>query len=143
MKDARFTSPTPALLSRVDMLDGIDLHDRDTNGDLYEYMLSKTATAGTFHGYDFDFEATSNKKIVENQKLDAVVKLPSGVVRPYAGVSTAILFFTKTDSGGTDDVWIHDVRADGFPLDDKRNSVEENDLPDVLQRWVQRTGRRP
>ena len=59
--------------------------------------------------------------LVEDQKLDAVVKLPSGVFRPYAGVSTAILFFTKTNSGGTDDVWFYDVQADGFSLDDKRN----------------------
>ena len=297
MKDARFTIPTPALLSRVvDMLDDIPMQDRDTNGDLYEYMLSKIATAGTngqfrtprhiiklmvemtapqptdeicdpacrnvlaswlrrrstcasttremltdaqqwqhfhhsmFHGYDFDstmlrigsmnmllhgveqpdiryrdslsegaageeglyslilanppfagsldYESTSKdlqrvvktKKtellflalflrllkpggraavivpdgvlfgsskahkdlrriLVEDQKLDAVVKLPSGVFRPYAGVSTAILFFTKTNSGGTDHVWFYDVQADGFSLDDKRNPVEANDLP--------------
>ena len=291
MKDARFTIPTPALLSRVvDMLDDIPMEDRDTNGDLYEYMLSKIATAGQngqfrtprhiiklmvemtapqprrrdlrpglrhrrlpgrrvgvrrarrtprcmtdaaqrqhfhhsmFHGYDFDstmlrigsmnmllhgveqpdiryrdslsegaageeglyslvlanppfagsldYESTSKdlqrvvktKKtellflalflrllkpggraavivpdgvlfgsstahkdlrriLVEDQKLDAVVKLPSGVFRPYAGVSTAILFFTKTNSGGTDHVWFYDVQADGFSLDDKRNPV--------------------
>ncbi|WP_237111547.1 class I SAM-dependent DNA methyltransferase [Nocardioides sp. WS12] len=302
MKDARFTIPTPALLSKVvDMLDDIPMADRDTNGDLYEYLLSKIAAAGVngqfrtprhiidlmvqmtaptpgdeicdpacgtagflvaaseyvrdthptaltdatqrshfhssmFHGYDFDstmlrigsmnmllhgieapdiryrdslsegasedaerytlilanppfagsldYEATSKdlqrvvktkktellflalflkllkpggraavivpegvlfgssvahkalrKTLVEGQKLDAVVKLPSGVFRPYAGVSTAILFFTKTDSGGTDDVWFHDVQADGFSLDDKRNPVDANDLPDVLARW--------
>lgn len=80
------------------------------------------------------------KAIVEEQKLDAVVKLPSGVFKPYAGVSTAILFFTKTNSGGTDEVWFYDVRADGFSLDDKRNPVEANDLPDVLERWKERTG---
>ncbi len=302
MKDARFTIPTPALLSKVvDMLDDIPMTDRDTNGDLYEYLLSKIASAGVngqfrtprhiielmvamtaprpndeicdpaagtagflvaaseyirethadalldakqrkhfhesmFHGYDFDstmlrigsmnmllhgvespdiryrdslsegaagdaekytlilanppfagsldYESTSKdlqrvaktKKtellflalflkllkpggraavivpdgvlfgstkahkelrriLVEEQKLDAVVKLPSGVFRPYAGVSTAILFFTKTDSGGTDDVWFYDVRTDGFSLDDKRNPVDANDLPDVLARW--------
>jgi type I restriction enzyme M protein len=73
--------------------------------------------------------------LVEDQKLDAVVKLPSGVFRPYAGVSTAILFFTKTNSGGTDDVWFYDLRSDGFSLDDKRNPVQANDLPDVLARW--------
>lgn len=78
--------------------------------------------------------------LVEEQKLDAVVKLPSGVFRPYAGVSTAILLFTKTDSGGTDDVWFYDVRADGFSLDDKRNPVEANDLPDVRTRWTERAG---
>jgi type I restriction enzyme M protein len=306
MRDARFTIPTPALLSKVvDMLDDIPMVDRDTNGDLYEYMLSKIATAGAngqfrtprhiiklmvditapkptdeicdpacgtagflvaaseyvrethpsaltdatqrkhfhrsmFHGYDFDgvmlrigsmnmllhgieapdiryrdslsegasedaekytlvlanppfagsldHESTSKdlqrvvktKKtellflalflkllkpggraavivpdgvlfgsskahkelrriLVEDQKLDAVVKLPSGVFRPYAGVSTAILFFTRTDSGGTDDVWFYDVRADGFSLDDKRNPVEADDLPDVLARWGTRS----
>ncbi|OBB73782.1 class I SAM-dependent DNA methyltransferase [Mycobacterium sp. 852014-52144_SCH5372336] len=306
MKDARFTIPTPQLLSRVvDLLDDIPMDDRDTNGDLYEYMLAKIATAGQngqfrtprpiiklmvdmvapqpsdeicdpacgtagflvaaaeylrdnhhavltdaaqrqhfhrsmFHGYDFDatmlrigsmnmllhgvespdiryrdslsegasgeqekytvilanppfagsldYESTSKdlqrvvktKKtellflalflrllkpggraavivpdgvlfgsstahkalrriLVEDQKLDGVVKLPSGVFRPYAGVSTAILLFTKTNSGGTDQVWFYDVRADGYSLDDKRTPVEANDLPDVLTRWTQRT----
>lgn len=302
MKDARFTIPTPALLSKVvDMLDDIPMADRDTNGDLYEYLLSKLASAGVngqfrtprhvidlmvkmtapqptdeicdpacgtagflvaaaeyvrethsaalldaaqrshfhrsmFHGYDFDnvmlrigsmnmlmhgiespdiryrdslsegaaadaekytlilanppfagsldYESTAKdlqrtvktkktellflalflkllkpggraavivpdgvlfgsstahkalrKTLVEDQKLDAVIKLPSGVFRPYAGVSTAMLFFTKTNSGGTEDVWFYDVRADGLSLDDKRNPVEANDLPDVLARW--------
>lgn len=302
MKDARFSIPSAALLSKVvDMLDDIPMANRDTNGDLYEYLLSQIASAGKngqfrtprhiidlmvsmtapkpgdeicdpacgtagflvsaseyvrnthgdalldetqrhhfhnsmFHGYDFDnvmlrigsmnmlmhgieapdiryrdslsegaaadaekytlilanppfagsldYESTAKdlqrtvktkktellflalflkllkpggraavivpdgvlfgsstahkalrKTLVEDQKLDAVVKLPSGVFRPYAGVSTAILFFTKTNSGGTDDVWFYDVRADGFSLDDKRNPVEANDLPDVLARW--------
>ncbi|PST47997.1 DNA methyltransferase [Bifidobacterium callitrichos] len=76
--------------------------------------------------------------LVEEQKLEAVVKLPSGVFRPYAGVSTAILVFTKTDGGGTDDVWFYDVRADGYSLDDKRSPIEANDLPDVLGRWTHR-----
>jgi type I restriction enzyme M protein len=305
MRDARFTIPTPALLSRVvDMLDDIPMAERDTNGDLYEYLLSKIASAGVngqfrtprhiiqlmvdmtapqpedeicdpacgtagflvaaseyvrrehpgvmtnaaqrshfhssmFHGFDFDstmlrigsmnmllhgvespdiryrdslsegvsadteryslilanppfagsldYESTSKdlqrvvktkktellfmalflkllkpggraavivpdgvlfgsstahkalrRMLVEDQKLDAVVKLPSGVFRPYAGVSTAILFFTKTDSGGTDDVWFYDVRADGFSLDDKRHPVKANDLPDALARWADR-----
>jgi type I restriction enzyme M protein len=305
MKDARFSIPTPALLSKVvDMLDDIPMDDRDTNGDLYEYLLSKIASAGVngqfrtprhiielmvamtapqpddeicdpacgtagflvaaseyireqhpsaltdatqrqhfhrsmFHGYDFDnvmlrigsmnmllhgiespdiryrdslsegaagdaekytlilanppfagsldYESTSKdlqrvvktkktellflalflkllkpggraavivpdgvlfgsskahrdlrRNLIEDQKLEAVVKLPSGVFRPYAGVSTAILFFTKTNSGGTDDVWFYDVQADGFSLDDKRNPVEANDLPDVLKRWHDR-----
>lgn len=305
MKDARFSIPSAALLSKVvDMLDDIPMVDRDTNGDLYEYLLSQIASAGKngqfrtprhiidlmvemtapkpgdeicdpacgtagflvsaseyvrnthgdalldemqrrqfhnsmFHGYDFDnvmlrigsmnmlmhgieapdiryrdslsegaaadaekytlilanppfagsldYESTAKdlqrtvktKKtellflalflkllkpggraavivpdgvlfgsstahkalrttLVEDQKLDAVVKLPSGVFRPYAGVSTAILFFTKTNSGGTDAVWFYDVRADGFSLDDKRNPVEANDLPDVLARWQAR-----
>ena len=306
MKDARFTIPTPTLLVKVvDMLDGIPMADRDTNGDLYEYLLSKIASAGVngqfrtprhiiklmvamtapqptdeicdpacgtagflvaaseyirethesalldatqrkhfhrsmFHGYDFDstmlrigsmnmllhgiespdirhrdslsegasedtekytlilanppfkgaldYESTSKdlqkvvktkktellflalflkllkpggraavivpdgvlfgsskahkdlrKILVESNKLDAVVKLPSGVFKPYAGVSTAILFFTKTNSGGTSEVWFYDVQADGFSLDDKRNPIEANDLPDVLTRWQSRT----
>ncbi|MGY1651753.1 type I restriction-modification system subunit M [Geodermatophilus sp. SYSU D01119] len=307
MRDARFTIPTPALLSRVvDMLDDVPMQDRDTNGDLYEYMLSKIASAGQngqfrtprhiiqlmvamtapqpsdeicdpacgtagflvaaseyvrrehptvmtdeeqrqhyhrsmFHGYDFDstmlrigsmnmllhgveqpdiryrdslsegasgeeglyslilanppfagsldYESTSKdlqrvvktkktellflalflrllkpggraavivpdgvlfgsstahktlrRVLIEDQKLDAVVKLPPGVFRPYAGVSTAILLFSKTNSGGTEDVWFYDVQADGFSLDDKRTPTEANDLPDVLARWAQRDG---
>ena len=302
MKDARYTIPNAALLGKViDLLDQIPLTDRDTNGDLYEYMLAKIASAGVngqfrtprhvirlivdmmaptpgdticdpacgtagflmaaseyvrehhpdalidaetsrhfhhemFHGFDFDstmlrigsmnmlmhgvgspdiryrdslsegaaddsekyslilanppfagsldYEATSKelqavaktkktellflalflkllktggraavivpdgvlfgstkahkvlrRLIVEDHKLDAIVKLPSGVFKPYAGVSTAILFFTKTGSGGTDNVWFYDVTADGFSLDDKRTPVTANDLPDVLTRW--------
>ena len=305
MRDARFTIPSPSLLARVvDLLNEIPMDNRDTNGDLYEYLLSKLATSGTngqfrtprhiietmvrlmeptpedtiidpacgtagflvaaseylreehpeafrderlrhhfhhgmFHGYDFDstmlrigsmnmllhgvespdiryrdslsqgaaddqhtfslilanppfagsldYESTSaelqrmvktkktellflalflrllkpggraavivpdgvlfgstkahrtlRRTLVEEQKLDAVVKLPSGVFKPYAGVSTAILLFTKTDSGGTDDVWFYDVRADGFSLDDKRSPVEQNDLPDLVKRWGER-----
>jgi type I restriction enzyme M protein len=326
MKDARFTIPTPALLAKVvDMIDKVPMDDRDTKGDLYEYMLGKIASAGqngqfrtprhiiklmvemtqpnpkdiicdpasgscgflvaaseylrekhpevltdkklrehfnhkAFHGYDFDntmlrigsmnmllhgvenpdvrykdslsqensveeekyslilanppfagsldYEnvakdildvvktkktellflalflkllkpggraavivpdgvlfGSSNahkelrKKIVEEQKLDAVVSLPSGVFKPYAGVSTAILFFTKTNSGGTDNVWFYDVQADGWSLDDKRTQLlsedktgsvptkklnnddhNKNNLPDVLARWTKREG---
>jgi type I restriction enzyme M protein len=77
--------------------------------------------------------------LVEDQKLEGIVKMPSGVFRPYAGVSTAILLFTKTNSGGTEDVWFYEVQADGFSLDDKRNPVEADDLPDVLTRWGERT----
>lgn len=324
MKDARFTIPSAQLLSKVvDMLDDIPMQDRDTNGDLYEYMLSKIASAGhngqfrtprhiiqlmvemtaptptdeiadpaagtagylvaaaeyvrrqhpsvmtdeqqrrhfhhsMFHGYDFDnvmlrigsmnmllhgveapdlryrdslsegagaeeglyslilanppfagsldYETTSKdllkvvktkktellflalflrllkpggraavivpdgvlfssstahkavrKILVEDQKLDAVIKLPSGAFKPYAGVSTAILLFTKTNSGGTDHVWFYDIQADGWSLDDKRTALlsedklgsmprtgltgEEhlsNNLPDVLARWADR-----
>ncbi|MFZ2964227.1 MAG: class I SAM-dependent DNA methyltransferase [Rhodoglobus sp.] len=302
MKDARFTIPTPALLSKVvDLLEDIPMDDRDTKGDIYEYMLGKLATSGqngqfrtsrhiiklmvdmvaptpqdriidpaagtagflvaaseylrehhpeiwvddasrdhynrlAFTGFDsdasmsriasmnmqlhgvdsptiqrrdslaeehtdaegaytlvlanppfagsLDYETTAKdllaivktkktellflalmirllknggraavivpdgvlfgsstahkalrKMLVEDHKLDAVVKLPSGTFKPYTGVSTAILFFTKTSSGGTDYVWFYDVRADGFTLDDKRTPTEANDLPDVLARW--------
>jgi len=95
--------------------------------------------------------------LVEENKLDAVIKLPSGVFRPYAGVSTAILVFTRTGVGGTDYVWFYDVRADGWSLDDKRQpllsddklgptpavalteaEVAKNDLPDLVRRWVER-----
>jgi type I restriction enzyme M protein len=75
------------------------------------------------------------KELVENHKLEAVISMPSGVFKPYAGVSTAILVFTKTDAGGTDQVWFYDMKADGFSLDDKRNPIEENDIPDILARF--------
>ena len=97
--------------------------------------------------------------LVEDQKLDAVVKLPGGVFKPYAGVSTAILLFTKTNSGGTDHVWFYDVVADGWSLDDRRAPLltddklspvprtalaaddhKKNNLPDALARWTQRAG---
>lgn len=99
------------------------------------------------------------RMLVEEHKLDAVIKLPSGVFRPYAGVSTAILVFTKTGVGGTDHVWFYDMQADGFSLDDKRQPLlpdeklgatpkadltdeehEKNNLPDLLMRWEERTG---
>ncbi|MCL4822552.1 MAG: type I restriction-modification system subunit M [Vicinamibacteria bacterium] len=326
MKDARFTIPTAALLAKVvDLLDQVPMEERDTKGDVYEYMLGKIATAGQngqfrtprhiirlmveltapqpsdvicdpacgtggflvaageylrerhpallhdanlrehfhhrmFHGFDFDntmlrigsmnmllhgvenpdiryrdslaqdhageeekytlvlanppfagsldYENTAKdllqivktkktellflalflrllkpggraavivpdgvlfgssrahkelrRLLVEDQKLDAVVSLPGGVFKPYAGVSTAILVFTKTNSGGTDHVWFYDVDADGWSLDDKRTPLlsedklgpvprttlaegehSKNNLPDVLARWMERTG---
>ena len=326
MKDARFTIPTPALLTKVvDLLDHVPMEDRDTKGDLYEYMLGKIASAGQngqfrtprhiirlmveltaptakdiicdpasgtcgflitageylrekhpeilrdatsreyfhrdmFHGYDFDntmlrigsmnmmlhgvdnpdirykdslaqdhagdeekyslilanppfagsldYENTAKdlqamvktkktellflalflrllkpggraavivpdgvlfgsskahkqlrQMLVGEQKLDAVISLPSGCFKPYAGVSTAILLFTKTNSGGTDRVWFYDMKADGWSLDDKRQPLlpedklglaplhilnagehAKNNLPDVLSRWKLRDG---
>lgn len=99
------------------------------------------------------------RMLVEDHKLDAIIKLPSGVFRPYAGVSTAIVIFTKTNSGGTDHVWFYDLKADGLSLDDKRQALvgadkfgpvpqvaldeaehDRNNLPDVLARWAERTG---
>ncbi len=324
MKDARFTIPKAELLAKVvDMIDQVPMDDRDTKGDLYEYMLGKIATAGQngqfrtprhiiqlmvelmepkpmdmvcdpavgtcgflvavgeylrrknpeilrdsklrdhfhsklFHGFDFDntmlrigsmnmmlhgvenpevvyrdslsqdhsgeeekytlvlanppfagsldYEGTAKdlldivktKKtellflalflrllkpggraavivpdgvlfgsskahkelrriLVEDQKLEAVISLPSGVFRPYAGVSCGILIFTKTNSGGTDQVWFYDMQADGWSLDDKRNPLlpddklgplatglsdaehTKNNLPDALARWKERT----
>jgi type I restriction enzyme M protein len=327
MKDARFTIPTPALLAKVvDLIANVPMEDRDTKGDIYEYMLGKIASAGqngqfrtprhiiqlmveltaptptdlivdpacgtsgflvsageylrkyhpeilrdarlkkhfhtkTFHGFDFDntmlrigsmnmllhgvenpdiryrdslaqdhagdeeaytlvlanppfagsldyentakdlLEIVKTKKtellflalflrllkpggraavivpdgvlfgsskahkelrrmLVEDQKLDGVISLPAGVFRPYAGVSTAILLFTKTNSGGTEKVWFYDMDADGWSLDDKRSPLlsedklgtsprtalkpeehAKNNLPDVLARWNQREGK--
>jgi type I restriction enzyme M protein len=97
------------------------------------------------------------KMLVEDHKLDGIVKLPSGVFRPYAGVSTAIVLFTKTNSGGTDHIWFYDCQADGLSLDDRRNDLlprekigpkakldesehENNNLPDIAARWKERSG---
>ncbi len=100
------------------------------------------------------------EKLVEEHKLEAIVKMPSGVFRPYAGVSTAILFFTKTGVGGTENVWFYDMQADGLSLDDKRSDLlpfekqgvtpeerlaaedhAKNNLPDILKRWTEREGK--
>lgn len=102
---------------------------------------------------------TLRQMLVEQQKLDAIISMPSGVFKPYAGVSTAILFFTRTDSGGTDQVWFYDMQADGYSLDDKRTPLgaarnpifdknrvskvsdvvhENNNIPDILARWQNR-----
>ncbi|MDI1343655.1 MAG: N-6 DNA methylase, partial [Pseudolabrys sp.] len=306
MKDARFTIPTPALLSKVvDLLEDIPMEDRDTKGDIYEYMLGKLATSGqngqfrtsrhiiklmvdmtaptptdriidpaagtagflveaseylrdhhpelwadassrdhfnrlAFTGFDsdasmsrigsmnmqlhgvenptiqrrdslaeehtdaegtytlvlanppfagsLDYETTAKdllaivktkktellflalmirllknggraavivpesvltapgqaherirQMLVEEHRLEAIVRLPSGVFRPYAGVTTAILIFVKTSTGGTDRVWFYDVGSDGFTLDDRRQPTTTSDLPDLLRRWRQRS----
>ena len=76
------------------------------------------------------------KEIVENQQLRAVISMPSGVFKPYAGVSTAVLIFNKTNCGGTDKVWFYDMKADGFSLDDKRSPINDNDIPDVVNRFL-------
>ncbi len=75
------------------------------------------------------------KEIVENHQLRAVISMPSGVFKPYAGVSTAVLVFTKTGAGGTDKVWFYDMQADGFSLDDKRTEIKDNDIPDIIARF--------
>ncbi|MEP1306530.1 MAG: class I SAM-dependent DNA methyltransferase [Balneola sp.] len=302
MEEAIFMFPKPSILSRVvDLIDKLPMEDRDTKGDIYEYMLSKLSTAGTngqfrtprhiidmmvdlmkpkpmetiadpacgtagflvsagqyildhhaddlhnektrkhfqtnmFHGFDFDstmlrignmnmamhgfdgatidykdslsseskalrdqydlilanppfkgsldydsvakdlLDAVKTKKtellflilflralkvggraavvvpdgvlfgsskahkevrriLVEDQRLNAVISMPSGVFKPYAGVSTALIIFTKTNSGGTDNVWFYDMKADGYSLDDKRDKIEEDDIPDLIQRY--------
>lgn len=75
------------------------------------------------------------KAIVDDNRLEAVISMPSGVFKPYAGVSTAILIFTKTGAGGTDKVWFYDMKADGFSLDQKRTEVADNDIPDIIARF--------
>ncbi|MCD7744240.1 MAG: type I restriction-modification system subunit M [Lachnospiraceae bacterium] len=75
------------------------------------------------------------KELIENHQLRAVISMPSGVFKPYAGVSTAVLVFTKTGAGGTDQVWFYDMKADGFSLDDKRSEIANNDIPDIIQRF--------
>ena len=101
---------------------------------------------------------TLRRILIEEQKLDAVISLPGGVFKPYAGVSTALVF-TKTNSGGTDQVWFYDCDADGWSLDDKRTPLlsedklgpvpatalspaehAKNNLPDILARWQRREG---
>ena len=75
------------------------------------------------------------RALIEENRLEAVISMPSGVFKPYAGVSTAILIFTKTGHGGTDKVWFYDMKADGFSLDDKRSPTAENDIPDIIARF--------
>ncbi len=75
------------------------------------------------------------KELIENHTLQAVISMPSGVFKPYAGVSTAVLVFIKTSMGGTDNVWFYDMQADGFSLDDRRSEVKENDIPDIIARF--------
>ena len=75
---------------------------------------------------------------MEKQRLEAVISMPSGVFKPYAGVSTAVVIFTKTNNGGTDNVWFYDMQADGYSLDDKRSPIKHNDIPDIIQRFKQR-----
>lgn len=75
------------------------------------------------------------RELIENNQLRAVISMPSGVFKPYAGVSTAVLVFTKTGYGGTDNVWFYDMKADGFSLDDKRSPISNNDIPDIVRRF--------
>ena len=77
----------------------------------------------------------TRKLLIDDNKLEAIVSMPSGVFKPYAGVSTAIVIVTKTNSGGTDKVWFYDMEADGFSLDDKRQPIEANDIPDIVKRY--------
>jgi type I restriction enzyme M protein len=79
------------------------------------------------------------KEIIDNNQLEGVISMPAGVFRPYAGVSTAVLLFTKTNKGGTSNVWFYDMTADGYSLDDKRQKTEADDIPDIIKRWKNRS----
>lgn len=89
---------------------------------------------GVLFGSNKAYQAV-RKELVKNQDLQAVISMPSGTFKPYTGVSTAVLIFTKTNSGGTGNVWFYDMKADGYTLDDKRNPIEQNDIPDIIKRW--------
>lgn len=75
------------------------------------------------------------QELIDNHNLQGVISMPSGVFKPYAGVSTAVILFEKTGMGGTDNVWFYDMTADGLSLDDKRQPIEANDIPDIIARW--------
>ena len=94
-------------------------------------------TCGVLFGSSTAHKAI-RRELIENQRLEAVISMPSGVFKPYAGVSTGILIFTKTNHGGTDNVWFYDMKADGFSLDDKRTPTEANDIPDIIERYQHR-----
>lgn len=81
---------------------------------------------------------TIRQELIDQHRLEAVISMPSGVFKPYAGVSTAILIFTKTGNGGTDKVWFYDMKADGYSLDDKRQPIADNDIPDIIARYHKR-----
>lgn len=90
------------------------------------------------HGVLFDTNNANAKlreQLVEEHKLEAVISMPSGVFRPYAGVSTAVLIFTKTGIGGTDNIWFYNMESDGYTLTDNRNPISDNDIPDIIQRF--------
>ena len=74
--------------------------------------------------------------LIEENQLEGIISMPSGVFKPYAGVSTAVIIFTKGDK--TDNVWFYDMQADGYSLDDKREKIEANDIPDIIKKWKER-----
>ena len=104
-----------------------------------ETAESRTVGFCNYLGEVFDTGAGAPRELYGKQ-LEAVISMPSGVFKPYAGVSTAVLVFTKTGHGGTDQVWFYDMKADGFSLDDKRTEIAENDIPDIVARFHNREG---
>ena len=102
---------------------------------------SRTVGFCNYLGEVFDTGAGAPRELYGKQ-LEAVISMPSGVFKPYAGVSTAVLVFTKTGHGGTDQVWFYDMKADGFSLDDKRTEIADNDIPDIVARFHNLEGER-
>ena len=108
------------------------LSDQNTDKDKYTLVLANPPFKGSL-----DAESVSGDllKVCKTKKTELLFSMPSGVFKPYAGVSTAILIFTKTEHGGTDNVWFYDMTADGFSLDDKRSTIADNDIPDIIERF--------
>ena len=105
------------------------LSDQNPDKEKYSLILANPPFKGSLA------HKAIRKELVDGNRLEAVISMPSGVFKPYAGVSTAILIFTKTGHGGTDNVWFYDMQADGLSLDDKRSPVQENDIPDIIARF--------
>ena len=121
------------------ILNGIDIDYYNAETDAF---LFKNYTVDDLSGKAVckrELQTSRGEEIIDNNKLDAVISMPSGVFKPYAGVSTAVLVFKK-DPSGTKDVWFYDMQADGFSLDDKRSETKENDIPDVVARFHNRDG---
>ena len=114
------------------------LSEQNPDKDKYTLILANPPFKGSLDGVLFGSSAAHKAirhELIDNNRLEAVISMPSGVFKPYAGVSTGVLVFTKTGNGGTDDVWFYDMRAEGFSLDDKRSPTAENDIPDIVARF--------
>ena len=102
----------------------------------FELIYTDKITYYVNGDYEYIDNQEIRKEIVTNQQLDAIISMPSGVFKPYAGVSTAVLVFVK--GGKTDKVWFYDMQNDGYSLDDKRNKIEANDIPDILEQYTKK-----
>ena len=116
------------------------LSDQNPDKDKYSLVLANPPFKGSLDAESVSGDLlkvckTTKTELLFLTLLEAVISMPSGVFKPYAGVSTAILIFTKTEHGGTDNVWFYDMTADGFSLDDKRTPIAENDIPDIIERF--------
>jgi type I restriction-modification system DNA methylase subunit len=127
--DALLLTDPRNLQKIVDMISNtIDMNNRDTMGDVYEYVLGKMASSST------NGQFRTPRHII-NLIVDLMQPTPDDTLCDVA-MGTAILVFTKTNAGGTDKVWFYDMHADGYTLDQKRTPCEENDIPDIIQRFA-------